>query len=185
MRAPAFWWRPRPGALARLLQPLGFLYGRLTLARMRRPGRPAGLPVICIGNFVAGGAGKTPTTLALLRLLQERGQTPFAVTRGYGGSLAGPVEVDPAHHRASEVGDEALLLARQARTIVARDRAAGATLARGLGAGLVVMDDGLQNPGVAKDLRLAVVDGASGVGNGLCLPASSMMTNALVVMPLE
>lgn len=174
MRAPAFWWRPRPGALARLLQPLGWLYGAVTLRRMRRPGASAGIPIICVGNFVAGGAGKTPTSIALAALLRQRGETPFMLTRGYGGALEGPVEVDPARHLASEVGDEALLLARQARTVMAQDRPAGAALATSLGASVIVMDDGLQNPSLAKQLRLAVVDGATGVGNGLCLPAGPL-----------
>ncbi len=159
---------------ARLLAPLGWLYGALTLWRMRRSGARIGIPVICVGNFVAGGAGKTPTTLALLRLLGDLGQTPFALTRGYGGSLAGPIEVDRQTHGPAEIGDETLLLAAQARTIVSRKRAPGGVLARELGAGVVVMDDGLQNPGLAKDLRLAVVDGESGVGNGLCLPAGPL-----------
>lgn len=174
MRAPGFWWRPRPGALARLLQPVGWLYGAITLRRMRRSGVQAGLPVICVGNFVAGGAGKTPTGIAIATLLLQRGETPFMLTRGYGGTLSGPIEVDPISHLASEVGDEALLLARQARTIVARERPAGAALAKALGASVIVMDDGLQNPSLAKHLRLAVVDGASGVGNGLCLPAGPL-----------
>ena len=174
MRAPGFWWRPKPGALARLLQPLGLLYGAATLARMRRPGLDIGIPVICVGNFVAGGAGKTPTALALCALLAGRGQTPFILSRGYGGRLAGPIEVDPARHGATDVGDEPLLMARAMRTIVARDRPAGAALARSLGASVVVMDDGLQNPSLAKSLKLAVVDGAGGAGNGLCLPAGPL-----------
>ncbi|PZU94615.1 MAG: tetraacyldisaccharide 4'-kinase [Chelatococcus sp.] len=174
MRAPGFWWLPEPGPLARLLQPLGVLYGAATLARMRRPGLAIGVPVICVGNFVAGGAGKTPTALALCALLAGRGETPFILSRGYGGRLAGPVEVDPAGHGAADVGDEPLLMARSARTIVARDRPAGAALARSLGASVIVMDDGLQNPSLAKSLRLAVVDGAGGAGNGLCLPAGPL-----------
>jgi tetraacyldisaccharide 4'-kinase len=173
-RAPGFWRRSRPGALARLLQPLGLIYGAITLARMRRPGVETGLPVICVGNVVAGGAGKTPTAIALLDRLHQRGERPFALTRGYGGALAWPVEVDPARHGPGDVGDEALLLAAHARTIVARDRPAGAALAKALGASVVVMDDGLQNPSLTKHLRLAVVDGASGVGNGLCLPAGPL-----------
>lgn len=190
-RAPRFWWRDKPTLLARLLQPLGFLYGRITLQRMRQPGTEAGVPVICVGNFIAGGAGKTPTAIAIARLLAERGEKPFVLMRGYGGRLAGPVEVDPDRHRATDVGDEPLLMARHARTVIARDRAAGARLARGLGASIVVMDDGLQNPSLIKHLKLAVVDGSSGAGNGLCLPAGPLRaplvaqineTDALIVI---
>ncbi|BCB20866.1 tetraacyldisaccharide 4'-kinase [Bosea sp. ANAM02] len=174
LRAPRFWWRETPTLLARLLQPLGHLYGQITLRRMRRPGADAGLRVICVGNFIAGGAGKTPTAIAIARLLAERGEKPFVLMRGYGGRLAGPVEVDPDRHRAADVGDEPLLMARHARTVIARDRVAGARLARGLGASLVVMDDGLQNPSLLKQLKLAVVDGSAGAGNGLCLPAGPL-----------
>lgn len=173
-RAPRFWWRETPTLLARLLQPLGFLYGRITLRRMRQPGTDAGLPVICVGNFIAGGAGKTPTAIALTRLLDAQGEKPFVLMRGYGGQLTGPVEVDPDRHRAADVGDEPILMARHARTVIARDRVAGARLARGLGASVVVMDDGLQNPSLMKQLKLAVVDGASGAGNRLCLPAGPL-----------
>ena len=174
MRAPGFWWRPKPGWLAGLLSPLGWLYGTLTLLRMRRPGISVGIPVICVGNFVAGGAGKTPTAIALTRMLAARGDKPFVLMRGYGGRLAGPVAVDPSSHSAADVGDEALLMAGLMPTVVARDRPAGAALAKALGASVIVMDDGLQNPSLAKALRLAVVDGASGVGNGLCLPAGPL-----------
>lgn len=174
MRAPGFWWRSQPSALAWLLQPLGTLYGAITLRRMRRPGAEASIPVICVGNFVAGGAGKTPTTLALAARLAALGETPFALTRGYGGTLSGPLRVKPARHSATDVGDEPLLLATRLPTIVSRVRPAGAALARESGASLVLMDDGLQNPSLHKDLRLAVVDGAVGVGNGLCLPAGPL-----------
>lgn len=174
MRAPGFWWRSPPGPLAQLLKPLGRLYGMITLRRMRSAGAQAGLPVICVGNFVAGGAGKTPTALALAGLLRMRGETPFVLMRGYGGLLTGPVPVDPARHGPAEVGDEAVLMAAHARTIVSRDRPAGAALARTLGASVILMDDGLQNPSLTKTLRLAVVDGASGVGNGLCIPAGPL-----------
>lgn len=173
MRAPGFWWRP-PGVLAWLLSPFGKLYGAITLRRMRRSGSDVGIPVLCVGNFVAGGAGKTPTAIALAELLARRGETPFVLMRGYGGSLTGPVEVHASHHAAHAVGDEPLLMARHARTVIARDRVAGATLARALGASVIVMDDGLQNPALAKRLRLAVVDGVSGVGNGHCLPAGPL-----------
>lgn len=174
MRAPGFWWRSEPGWRARLLSPLGWMYGALTLRRMRRPGISVGIPVICVGNFVAGGAGKTPTAIALARMLAARGEKPFVLMRGYRGRLEGPVMVDPAIHSAADVGDEALLMAGHVPTIVARDRPAGAALAKARGASVVVMDDGLQNPSLAKTLRLAVVDGASGVGNGSCLPAGPL-----------
>ncbi|CAM5771071.1 tetraacyldisaccharide 4'-kinase [Bosea minatitlanensis] len=174
LNAPRFWWRDRPGLLARLLSPLGWVYGAITLGRMRRPGTDAGVPVICVGNFIAGGAGKTPTAITLAGLLKARGEMPFVLMRGYGGRLPGPVEVDPARHNPADVGDEAMLMARHTRTIVSRDRIAGATLARANGASVIVMDDGLQNPALEKRLRLAVVDGASGTGNGLCLPAGPL-----------
>lgn len=173
-RAPRFWWLPHPTLPARLLQPFGALYGAITLGRMRQPGADIGTPVLCVGNFVAGGAGKTPTAIALAGLLARRGEAPFVLMRGYGGRLAGPVEVDPERHVAADVGDEPMLMARHARTVIARDRLAGARLARGLGASVILMDDGLQNPALAKRLKLAVVDGASGAGNGLCLPAGPL-----------
>jgi tetraacyldisaccharide 4'-kinase len=173
VRTPAFWAGP-PGLVARLLQPLGWLYGRVTAHRMARPGTSAAVPVICIGNPTAGGSGKTPLVLALLVRAIERGETPFALTRGHGGRLAGPVLIDPARHGATETGDEPQLLARVAPTVVARDRAAGARLAAAAGATLVVMDDGLQNPSLAKDAVAAVIDGGAGLGNGLCLPAGPL-----------
>lgn len=174
MRAPGFWWRPRPGALARLLQPVGWIYGAITLLRMKRGGQQAGVPVICVGNFVAGGAGKTPTSIAIAALLRQRGETPFFLTRGYGGSVDGPVEVAAALRSAAEVGDETLLLAQAGPTIKSRDRTAGAAMAASRGASVILMDDGLQNPSLAKQLRIAVVDGASGIGNGLCVPAGPL-----------
>lgn len=174
LSAPRFWWRDRPGPLAWLLSPLGLIYGAITLWRMHKPGASAGVPVICVGNFIAGGAGKTPTAIALARLLAARGETPFVLMRGYGGRLSGPLEVDPTRHGPIDVGDEAMLMARHARTVISRDRIAGATLARAGGASVIVMDDGLQNPALAKQLRFAVVDGGSGVGNGLCLPAGPL-----------
>ena len=173
MRAPGFWWRT-PGPLALLLAPLGWIYGAITSRRMRSLGKDAGVPVICIGNFVVGGAGKTPTTLAIAALLKAKGETPFVLSRGYGGSLAGPVEVDLEKHRADEVGDEPLLITAQVRTVISRDRPSGAKLARESGASVIVMDDGLQNPSLRKDIRIAVVDGGSGVGNGFCFPAGPL-----------
>lgn len=174
MRAPAFFEKPVPTLTARLLQPLGALYGTVTARRMAQPGIRAERPVVCIGNLTAGGAGKTPTAIAVAAMLRDEGEKPVFLTRGYGGSLAGPVVVDPARHRAGEVGDEPLLLARTAPVVVARDRPAGAALAIEAGASVVVMDDGLQNPTLAKDFTLAVVDGGAGFGNALCLPAGPL-----------
>lgn len=173
MRTPAFWYAP-PGPLGRLLAPLGALYGRVTLRRMARPGVRAPLPVICVGNFVAGGAGKTPTAIALARAARDAGLSPCFLTRGYGGRLAGPLVVAPDHHGADEVGDEALLLARVAPTVVCRDRRRALDTLAGLGADLCILDDGFQNPAIEKQLSLVVVDGAAGVGNGLVLPAGPL-----------
>jgi tetraacyldisaccharide 4'-kinase len=173
-RAPDFWNAPRPEWRARLLQPLAELYGAAAAWRMARRGARAAIPVVCVGNFTAGGAGKTPTVLALLPLLRAFGFAPAVVSRGYGGRLAGPLRVDPAIHTAAEVGDEPLLIAAHAPAYVARERAAGVVLAAREGATLALLDDGLQNPALAKTLSFAVVDGAVGVGNGLCLPAGPL-----------
>jgi tetraacyldisaccharide 4'-kinase len=171
MRAPAFWWRPASGAA---LAPLGALYGAFAALRMQARGFKAGLPVICLGNLTVGGAGKTPAALAVAQILHGAHERPFFLTRGYGGSFAGPVRVNPALHRARDVGDEALLLARLAPTIVARDRVAGAKLAAFAGASVIVMDDGFQNPSLVKDLPLLLVDGRRGIGNGWIVPAGPL-----------
>jgi tetraacyldisaccharide 4'-kinase len=172
MRAPPFWWRP-PGLAARLLSPLGLLYGAATAARMKRPGVRAGVPVICIGNPTAGGAGKTPAALLVAERLRRLGRRPVFLSRGYGGGLQGPIIVDPARHGPADCGDEPLLLAAVAPTVVSRDRVAGAELAAPLG-DVIVMDDGLQNPSLEKTLAIAVVDGATGFGNGSCIPAGPL-----------
>lgn len=174
MRPPAFWDATGDHPAARLLAPLAALYGRHTSARMDRPGAAAPCPVLCVGNFTLGGAGKTPTALALAALLRAGGARPAFLTRGYGGCLAGPVAVDPARHRADDTGDEPLLLARAAPTILARDRPAGARLCVEGGADCIVMDDGLQNPSLAKTLSLAVVDAGAGLGNGRTFPAGPL-----------
>jgi tetraacyldisaccharide 4'-kinase len=169
VKAPEFW--ARPGFLPSLLAPLGTITKRVTARRMARPGFEAGIPVVCAGNASVGGAGKTILVRDLLGRLPGR---PFALTRGHGGSLAGPVLVDPAVHNALDVGDETLLLAASGPTILARDRAAGARLALAAGASAIVMDDGLQNPGLKKTVSLLVIDGGFGFGNGRLLPAGPL-----------
>ncbi|HTV87952.1 MAG TPA: tetraacyldisaccharide 4'-kinase [Stellaceae bacterium] len=171
MREPSFWWKPGHG---RLLGPLAAAYGAAARLRLRKAGGDAGLPVICLGNPTVGGAGKTPAALAVARLLLAAHERPFFLSRGYGGRLAGPVQVNPAFHSAADVGDEPLLLARLAPTIVARDRVAGARAARVGGAGVIVMDDGFQNPSLDKDLSVLVVDGRRGIGNGRVIPAGPL-----------
>jgi tetraacyldisaccharide 4'-kinase len=173
MREPSFWWGPA-GVMAGLLAPFGAIYGMVASSRMTQPGRAAGVPVLCIGNLTLGGAGKTPTAMAVTQVLDAAGRRPFVLSRGYGGELAGPIRVDPAAHRSAEVGDEPLLLARSAPTIVARDRAAGADAACAAGAGSIVMDDGFQSPGLQKDRSLLVVDGRRGIGNGMVFPAGPL-----------
>lgn len=174
MRAPAFWSPDEASPLAWLLTPLGWLYGlavRLRFATATPAQCP--VPIICVGNFVAGGAGKTPTALALAAMLKARGHRPVFLTRGHGGRLAGPVLVTP-RHTARDVGDEALLLTRVAPTIISRDRAAGAGLAQRSDTTVIIMDDGLQNPGLHKDFSLAVIDADYGLGNGKVLPAGPL-----------
>ncbi|MBV9518936.1 MAG: tetraacyldisaccharide 4'-kinase, partial [Hyphomicrobiales bacterium] len=173
MRAPGFWWRT-PGLEARLLQPLGAVYGAVTAHRMSGRGTRSALPVLCVGNFSAGGTGKTPFAIELAQRLIRMGERPAFLTRGYGGTSRGPIVVDASRHRVLEVGDEALLLARRARTIVAKAREAGARLAESAGASVIVMDDGLQNSSLTKDLAVAMVDGETGIGNELCLPAGPL-----------
>lgn len=173
MRAPDFWLRD--GIWPRLLEPAGWAIAGAGLLR-RRLATPLKLPipVICAGNLVAGGTGKTPVALSLGVGLRAVGRNVHFLTRGYRGRLAGPVAVDPDRHGAREVGDEALLLAAVAPTMVAHDRAAGARAALARGADLLLLDDGFQNPSLAKDLSLLVVDGATGFGNGRLIPAGPL-----------
>lgn len=173
LRAPDFWWR-REAWQGAALAPAGWLYAQAARCRQRHASPQAiAQPVLCVGNLVAGGAGKTPTALALAERLTALGLRPAFLTRGYGGRLAGPLWVDPAQHTATEVGDEPLLLARRAPTVVARDRVAGALMAAGRG-DVLVMDDGFQNPSLTKTFSFLVVDGGRGFGNGRVLPAGPL-----------
>lgn len=178
MRAPAFWQGigpdSRPDWRARCLWPLSLAYGAVARSRFDRPPScRASVPVICIGNPTVGGAGKTPAAILTARCLAALGRQPVFLSRGYGARVSGPIAVDPAIHSAGQVGDEPLLLARVAPTVVSPDRAAGAKLAETLG-DVIVMDDGFQNPALAKDLSLLVVDAGYGVGNGFVLPAGPL-----------
>jgi tetraacyldisaccharide 4'-kinase len=177
LEEPAWWYGPQPSTFAHMLRPLGRLYGWAAKYRYER-GKPyrGTLPVICVGNLVAGGTGKTPLTLVVADELLRLGRRPAILTRGYGGGQHGPHWVAAGKDTAAAVGDEALLLASRHPTLVARDRAAGA---RAIEAAMprdsaIVMDDGLQNPTLAKDLRLAIVDGRRGFGNGEVLPAGPL-----------
>ena len=172
MKTPAFW--SKDGPLPRLLEPLAGLYSLAGWWRMRRTPAAPPCPLICVGNVVAGGAGKTPVALDLLARLTASGLSAHALLRGYGGSERGPLAVQPAQHSFEQVGDEALLLATQAPTWVARDRRAGAAAAAAAGAGVVVMDDGFQNPALRPTLSLLVIDGATGLGNGRVMPSGPL-----------
>jgi tetraacyldisaccharide 4'-kinase len=179
VKAPSFWWagdQPRTLDLAAMvaLAPLGWLYGRITAARMAKKGTKADIPVICVGNFVAGGSGKTPVCIYLAHYFQQKGYKPFFLSRGYKGTLSGPVMVDSLEHTVLHVGDEALVLAGHAPTIVSANRVEGVKMAHSKGADLVIMDDGFQNPSLRKDLNLIALDTWRGMGNGLCLPAGPL-----------
>jgi tetraacyldisaccharide 4'-kinase len=173
VREPAFWWR-KPGLASALLAPVAATYAAVAANRMTRSGVRVAVPVLCVGNFTLGGSGKTPAVMAIAKTMQDQGKRVFCLSRGYGGSVAGPRQVDAHSDHAAQVGDEALLLARVAPTIVSRDRVAGCGAARAAGADIVLMDDGLQNGSVTKDFTIAVVDGRRGVGNGKVFPAGPL-----------
>lgn len=171
---PRFWSAPRPGPAATLLRPVAAITALVARRRMRRKRYDAPIPVLCIGNVTVGGTGKTPLTLDFVRRLKERGHNPHVLLRGYGGRERGPLLVDPGRATARDVGDEALLLAQAAPTWIGADRAASARLAAADGADCLVMDDGFQNPALRKDVSVLAVDGATGFGNGLVLPAGPL-----------
>lgn len=180
MKSPSFWHK-KYSLPALLLWPLSLLYGAGHLIHQRL-GRPykAELPVICIGNLVAGGSGKTPVVLALAKRLRgaQIADHPYILSRGYKGTLKGPVLVDSDRHSASEVGDEPLFMARKdvAPVIISKNRRTGAALASRQNADIILMDDGLQNRSLAHTLRLVVIDGQSGFGNHLMIPAGPLRT---------
>jgi len=175
MRAPEFWHDDRGRLAPYLLAPLSAVFAAAARLRARaaRPWR-APVPVICVGNLTVGGAGKTPTVLTLARRLAASGLRVGCLSRGYGGTERGPVEVDPQHHGAREVGDEPLLLAEAAPTWIARDRKDGARVAIAEGIDVLILDDGLQNRALVQDLAFVVVDAGYGFGNSRLLPAGPL-----------
>lgn len=174
---PSWWYGPGSGWQTALLSPIGKIVGRIASRRIQNatPYRSA-LPVICVGNFTAGGSGKTPLALFIAKLVAEDDREPWFLSRGYGGRLEGPVRVIADLHTARDVGDEPLLLARSAPTVVSRDRHNGAEAIEGMASkrAVIIMDDGLQNPALAKDLAIALVDAKRGFGNGLVVPAGPL-----------
>ena len=175
MRAPDFWYSDANESIAFVLKPLGWIYGYVgrTRASMTVPFR-ASAPVICVGNLTAGGTGKTPLAIAIGENLKARGLRVAFLSRGYGAEVPGAMVVDAKEDTAADVGDEPLMLAQRAMAIVSPDRPAGARLAISRGAQVIVMDDGFQNPGLAKDLSFVVVDAAKGFGNGCLIPAGPL-----------
>jgi len=175
MQAPEFWQSGKGGALAVALSPLGWLYGLATKAKLATTKAWASpVPVICVGNLIAGGAGKTPVAIDLAKRLQAKGKDVHFLSRGYGGHEKGPLRVEPETHDFTHVGDEPLLLATHAPTWVSRERRAGCEAAAKAGADIIIMDDGFQNPYVAKDFSIIVIDGGFGFGNKKLIPAGPL-----------
>lgn len=176
IQTPDFWYKPFPTLTARLLAPIGRAYAALgKLRRHMMPAVPVTVPLVVVGNVLAGGSGKTPLTIDLAERLTARGARVHLIAKGYGGKLTGPLQVNPQDHMAEDVGDEALLLARVAPTWIGQDRGKTYQAAAAAGADLVISDDGLQNPGLANaTLRLLVSSGQRGLGNGLLIPAGPL-----------
>lgn len=181
---PPFWFEPA-GLKAWLMAPFSLLYSRAAaLAMHARPSGGVDVPVLCIGNFVAGGGGKTPTALALAETARRRGFTPGFLSRGYGGKISGPARVELEHHNAADVGDEPLLLARAATTVISSNRLSGAQQLVELGCDFIIMDDGFQNPRLKRDYALVVVDSRRGIGNGFAMPAGPLRVRMRDQLPL-
>ena len=175
MKAPSFWSYGNSGILSTLLTPLGMTYGFATLMRqsLARPWQ-CPVPVICVGNLIAGGAGKTPLVMDIACRLMKRKITPHLIARGYGGTEKGPLRVSMDRYDARLVGDEPLLLSTVAPAWVSENRRSACRAAMVEGAMCMIFDDGFQDPSVVKDLSLVVVDGGFGFGNGNMIPAGPL-----------
>lgn len=179
-KTPEFWYpqgEKKPSLFARVLSVPEWMYKQAFKAHQAsKKAQKVRVPVLCVGNLVAGGVGKTPSAIAFLALLKKQkiAQNPCFLLRGYGGGERGPIVVDPDKHTAWDVGDESLILAKQALTIVSADRVLGAELAIENGADYIVMDDGLQNPGIHKDIKIVVINGEMGFGNERVMPAGPL-----------
>ena len=172
--APSWWYR-KSGLVAWALSPFAAIYGRIGAMRMgAAPKAVSRLPVLCVGNFVAGGAGKTPTAIAIAKQVRAMGLRPGFLSRGYGSNAKSATLVDVKTHNARDVGDEPMMLALYATTVVSPDRTAGAALLQSCDVDFIIMDDGFQNPTLRKDMNLIVVDGGRGVGNGFPMPAGPL-----------
>lgn len=172
MKTPKYW--QSNSIISKLLEPVGFIYGGLTALRLKfKKSQKAEVPVICIGNITAGGTGKTPVSVAIAKMLATEMYHPYFVTRGYGGKMQ-DVIVNNKKHTAHDVGDEPLILSKQAPVVVNANRYKAAQKAIGQGADVIIMDDGFQNPGLHKDLSFLVFDGHYGIGNGKIIPAGPL-----------
>lgn len=184
---PSWWYDEAPRWQTKLLRPAAGLYGAIAARRLKSAkAYRSRFPVICVGNFTAGGTGKTPAALRIADLVRDLGFAPVFLTRGYGGRIDGPVDVDPRHHSFIDVGDEPLLLAAHARTVIAKVRATGAAFIDKTAAdnSIIVMDDGLQNASIAKDVTIALVDAKRGLGNGAVIPAGPLRAPIAAQAPL-
>jgi len=177
MQPPRFWNNPpkRPGIWAYLLSPLSMIWRAKTATRLSKgPRHKLDIPVIAVGNINLGGTGKTPSVIALVQMLQDMGRNPAVVSRGYGGQIQGPHQVDPNRDEAGDTGDEPLLIAAFAAVWVSKDRVAGARAAHAQGHDCVILDDALQNPDLSHDLTITVVDAKAGFGNGRVCPSGPL-----------
>lgn len=174
LTAPHFWFEKK-GVIATILHPFAVLYAAFgNYLRSRITPQKMSVPVICIGNVVLGGSGKTPIVQMLAKYLQNQGFSPHVISRGYGGYLKGPVRVDAHLQTIGEVGDEPLMLSSAVPVWVAKDKVAGAKAAIAAGATVLLLDDGLQNPTLHKDISFLVIDAVRGLGNGCVIPAGPL-----------